>query len=194
MRRMTCYLATAVAAQMPGATFTPVPPSRFNAPAGNKPLEAFGRLSETAQHPFTSEKQMQALPDNGTDLMTFMAHANVADAEGAGSISFIVGSFTPKDKASLTQDCVPGHLGPGFDCQIRTGPQGQTVMVRVITNDGGLISLDVLVFSGHTQVMAMANNFVISEGRGSTATRATPPLDHDQLLKIASAPELVLFR
>jgi hypothetical protein len=192
MRRMTCYLATAVAAQMPGTTFTPVAPSRFRAPDDNKALEAFGRLSETAESPFTDEKQMDALPDNGTDQMNFMATANVMDAEGTGSLLFTVSSFQPAHRAFQIQQCNSPHSLS--ECQVRTGPQGQTILASATESPGGHLSFHVSVFSGRSHIMGFAQNTAQDGPRGGGPTRPAAPLDVDQLIGITSAPELVLFK
>jgi hypothetical protein len=178
--RFSCYLTKAVPPLLRAATFH----RDTGTPAGAVPLQAFPvRVFDPAR-------------PGDTTPPSFSASAVVSDGQGVGDIGFGVGA-TSASVAEVTANCA------GPDCTLRQGPNGETVTVIDVTSETGYHLVNVYVYRGDTTTFASASN-----GRPITASRAANearsgndyrpgrtdlPLTVDQLVELASAPELDLF-
>lgn len=166
--RITCYLTSAIPALLPDVTF-----SRLYGPRGSVPLAAYSSTDNPG---------------------AFDANAIVRDAFGTGSLVFSVSRSNGPGDAPTEEHCESKG-----NCALRRGPHGETIAVYASVGgsgqDRGHIGVTLYVYSGHTVVIAGTSNadersFV--EGV-SVRSRPEPPLTTEQLVEVATAPELVLF-
>lgn len=175
--RISCYLAKAVPPLLPGVTYHRSP----GAPDGSVALEAYPvRVFDPAQPGETTPPY-------------FSAEAFVSDSKGVGEIGF--GAYPATE---TVEDAVASCDG----CDVRSGPQGATVLVHELAEESGYRLVNVWVHRGDTVAFATATNALPAESppageASSTADqevgRPDPPLTPDQLVELASAPELTLF-
>jgi hypothetical protein len=164
--RMTCYLTSVVPRMLGEARFI-----RLYGPRGTLPLQAYP----------------------STDIPgAYEANAVVHDAAGLGSVIFVVGrqsGETPSGDACASKG----------GCSVRQGPHGELVEVHAavstIGSDIGHVGVTIYVYTGRTTIIAGTSNS--GERRFndavSTPERAVPPLTTEQLIEIATAPDLALF-
>jgi hypothetical protein len=176
--RISCYLTTAVPPLLPRVTYH----RSATAPAGTMPLQAYpGRTFDPARP-----------ADTTPPFIT--ADAVVADDQGAGTIGF--GAAPAYESAAdATTNCT------GNGCTVRTGPNGETITVLDTTTASGYHHVEVHVYRAGTIVSASAENGVTPAAVPGEAissddlkpTRKDLPLTVEQLVELASAPELDLF-
>ncbi|MEU4425876.1 hypothetical protein AB0F81_35095 [Actinoplanes sp. NPDC024001] len=168
--RLSCRLATVVPPLLPGFRFHLIP----GAPEDGLPLRV-----EPAQVFDPAQPQ--------TTLPVFSAGALVSDDEGVGEIGF--GAWPAGETvAEATANCA--------GCEVRTGPDGATVLIDVMTGDAGLRTVNVWVHRADTVTFATTSNAVpdpATDADRQEVGRPDPPLTLDQLVRLAAAPELTLF-
>jgi hypothetical protein len=163
--RMTCYLASVVPRMLGDVSFI-----RLYGPRGTLPLQVY----PATQAPGSYE-----------------ASAEIRDAEGAGSVIFLV---MRQSGPTPTRDFCASKGG----CSVREGPHGELVEVIAGVSpqaaDFSAIDATVYVYTGRTVILATTSNAVgrSDDGR-SIPARAAPPLTTEQLIELATAPELALF-
>jgi hypothetical protein len=172
--RVTCYLAQAVPELLPRATFTGMSATSLGGQDLRSPLVAG--------------------PDWIIGNASLAATAVVHDDEGAGSVHVVIGPTTARPDP---QRCADTSV-----CTLRTGPHGEVIEVHQtigpITRHGfvdvpaGVIGYTVYVYTGHTMVLAGTHNTTDTAGR-LPVSRPRPPLSIDQLITLATAPELAIF-
>jgi hypothetical protein len=113
------------------------------------------------------------------------ATALATDAAGTGLLIVSVSRATEApDEAHCT--------GPNAKAQCRTGPNGERIEVYdfgVATD--GTHGITIYVYSGHTFILAGAHNS--GETQTAPRSRPAPPLSVDELIALATAPELKLY-
>ncbi|WP_430782274.1 hypothetical protein [Actinoplanes sp. G11-F43] len=169
--RISCYLATVVPPLLPEVTFH----RAAAAPEATLPLQAYpGRVFDPA--------------DPGETTPPYVtADAVVADARGVGSVGF--GSIAAYESSA---EAVANCAGDG--CSVRTGPNGETVIVLDTTAASGYRTVRVSVYRGDTIGTASASNGVLpavpaGEAIGDdelTPGRPDPLLGVDQLIAVAA--------
>jgi len=176
--RISCYLATAVPPLLPDATYH----RSASTPAGTLPLQAYpGRVFDPA-HP----------ADTTPPFIT--AGAVITDDQGAGEIGFGAAPAS-ESVAEATANCT------GNGCTARIGPNGETVTVLDYTTASGYRHVEVHVYRAGAVISASAENGLTpatNPGEGVTSdeikpTRRDLPLTVEQLVELASAPELDPF-
>jgi hypothetical protein len=81
--------------------------------------------------------------------------------------------------------------GPHPKAQCRTGPNGEHIEVYDFGTDAdGTHGITIYVYSGHTPILAGSQNG--GETQNAPPSRPEPPLTADQLITLATAPELKL--
>ena len=169
--RFSCHLSRVVPPLLPGVTFHRFPGQSD----GLRPLQAYpARVFD---------------PDRPGDTAPpyFSAEAVVSDREGVGDIGFGV---------SAASETVADAITSCSGCAVRKGPHGETVLVHEVTEESGLRLVNVWVHRGDTVAFATASNAIPDENADAQSQqvgRPDPPLTVDQLVEVASAPELDLF-
>ncbi|GAA2910395.1 hypothetical protein Acy02nite_89690 [Actinoplanes cyaneus] len=175
--RISCYLAAAVPPLLPDVTYY----RSSSSPGDIMPLQAYpGRI-------FDPERPADTAPPYIT------AGAVVVDEQGAGEIGF--GAAPAYESAAdATANCAGS-------CTVRTGPNSDTVTILDTSGASGYRHVEVHVYRGDTVASASASNGVTPptapgeaiSGDELQPTRQDLPLTVEQLIELASAPELDLF-
>jgi hypothetical protein len=108
------------------------------------------------------------------------------DASGTGLLIVSVSRATesPADEDHCT--------GPHAKAQCRTGPNGERIEIYDFgAEPDGTHNITVYVYSGQTFILAGASN--AGETQNAPRTRPSPPLSVDELITLATAPELKLY-
>jgi hypothetical protein len=167
--KLTCYLAATMPRLLPDARYAKVP-----FPWTGEPLTAVSR-SEFPQSV------------NRVD-----AFALVRDARGTGDLTVIIEATTTPPASQAAEQCRQWSF-----CTVRTGPNGETVVLNQAPPDpkDGVQSVSARVYRGHTCVSVEASNSDrgYAGGGAPAATRDRPILSADQVVELASSPELYLF-
>ncbi|MEV6844251.1 hypothetical protein [Actinoplanes sp. NPDC051411] len=176
--RMSCYLTTAIPSLLPDVAYH----RSAAALAGTMPLQAYpGRI-------FDPTRPAETTPPFIT------ASAVITDDQGSGEIGF--GAAPAYESAAdATANCA------GNGCTVRTGPNGETVIVLDTTTASGYHHVEVHAYRAGTIVSASAENGVtpatapgqVISSDDLKPTRNGLPLTVEQLVELASAPELDLF-
>ena len=110
----------------------------------------------------------------------------VTDAAGTGLI--IVGVDRSTEAPVDLEHCT----GPHAKAQCRTGRNGEHIEIYDFGVEAdGTQGITIYVYSGHTFILAGAHN--AGETRNAPRGRPTPPLSVDELIALATAPELKLY-
>jgi hypothetical protein len=164
--KLTCYLAATMPRLLPDARYAKVPG------APGEPLTAVSRWDPQSV--------------NRVDVV-----ALVRDARGTGDLTVSVEATTTSAASKAAEDCRQWSF-----CTVRTGPNGETVVLNQAPPDGaGFQDVNAWVYRGHTCVLVEVSNsdrHVVGDG-GPAATRDRPILSADQVVELASSPELYLF-
>ena len=168
--RLSCYLTRSVPEAMRGFTFLHDPA----APAGKLPLPAFPpRVFEPARP-----------GDRVPPVVT--ASAEFGDENGAGELGFGLSPRWQDDAAAIA-----GCTGA---CSVRSGPKGEVATVHEATGANGYRSIGVTVYCGETVVLAVLTNGERADPAAVPQPgRADLPITVDELIRLASAPQLALF-
>ena len=175
--RISCYLATAVPPRLEGTDFY-----RDTAtPAGTTPLQAFPLRTFDPARP----------GDTAPPIVS--ASAVLRDEDGVGEIGFGV-SAASESEAEVRAGCD----GP---CTVRIGPHGETVTVLDVRTPAGFRLVNIWIYRGDCAMFASASNGVTgptASGEAGVLENETPgrkdlPLSVDDLIDLASAPEMTLF-
>ncbi|MBG0564670.1 hypothetical protein [Actinoplanes aureus] len=153
----------------------------------------------TAVPPLLPEADFQRIPGSSDDVLPLQAYpsqetppiisadALVSDSRGFGEIGF---GLYPA--AETVEEAIASCAG----CDVRQGSHGETILVHEAVEESRLRRIDVWVHKGDTVVFATATNAVPDATLDSDKQemgRPEPPLDEDQLVELATAPELTLF-
>jgi hypothetical protein len=122
----------------------------------------------------------------------YAAYATITDAAGSGGFLIDAHPIDARDAQKLQppEACDGVRRPPSIRCETRTGPGGIPVQI-LHTTSNGREQYFVAAFRTSTVVVARANNVLALEG---PPTRPHPILTVDQLISLAIAPELDLFR
>jgi hypothetical protein len=112
------------------------------------------------------------------------ADAVVHDADGTGMLLFIVMPRSAADPPPTKARC------SSRVCQLREGPHGETLAVYRKADQEGSTDLSVHVYTGETVVIATSTNHPPDNTK---ASRPAPPLTVDDLIHLATVPELTIY-
>ncbi len=165
--RLTCYLLDAVPSALPADT----------------------KLGDNVARPGTAG--LVAVPGDVSDGdQVVSASATIMDAAGTGLLTFSVmrdKTFTPGDAASRCSS-------PLAKARCQTGPGGEHIEIYDFGKDAyGVRVLTIDVYTGHTLVRVGTSNAPESRSNDQVATRAEPLFTLDQLIALATAPELRFY-
>jgi hypothetical protein len=164
--RLTCYLLDSVPQLLPAGTM-------FDNNAARPGTAALVAVSEGK--------------DEG-DQVT--ATATVTDTAGEGVLVVSVSRSRNFSRAEAAEQCASPHAKAS--CQ--SGPHGEHIEVYDIGKDaGGIQDRMIRVYSGHTFISIGAHNAPESRSNTQRPTRSEPPFTIDQLITLATAPELRLY-
>lgn len=98
--------------------------------------------------------------------------------------------FNPDEELSCERNGLPGVTS----CTTATGPRGEEIVKQTVGFEGGTVMHRVeVVREDGTSILVQAENVATSSKYGGPATAAAPPLTLDQLVTVATDPDLTLF-
>ncbi len=121
----------------------------------------------------------------------FESTATTKAPDGDGNLLMLVGAdLYPDQELSCALNGLPGQTF----CAGETGPDGEEIVKQTVGFEGGVIMHRVeVVRKDGTVILAQAENVATSSKYGTPATAPAPPLTLDQLVAIASDPDMTLF-
>lgn len=179
--RLTQATTEAVNAQRPGMTL-------LANPAGDYPVGTpHGPLEYHQVHQQGASGELSICDPKAV----FEAVATTQTADGEGNILVVMG---PAMFDSLGIRCDDSTYGERTYCEATTGPNGEEVVKQTLELEGGTTQhrVEVLRKDG-TEILVEAENIATTSKSGGAPTATKPPLTHDQLAAIATAPALTLF-
>lgn len=167
--RFSCYLMREVSVRLPGISLD----RDSFAPAGTQPLQAY------ASRTFDPTRPTVTLPE-------FNSSTTFTTSDGIfWALRFDISALSD----SVTEQTAQCTAIPF--CDVRSGPQGQPALVSVGDDSRGFHIFTATVYLDKTVVSASLS---AEHSKGDNQPSADDlPLTYDQLIAIASAPELTLF-
>jgi hypothetical protein len=112
----------------------------------------------------------------------------VTDSAGTGLLIVTVSRTTGAQVAEAEDHCTSQTA----KAECRTGPDGEHVEIYDFgAESNGAHGITVYVYSGHTLVLAGTRN--TNETQDAAPSRPEPPLTVDQLITLATSPDLKLY-
>jgi hypothetical protein len=200
----------------PGAT-DPALPDGCSRPDLETAAELNTRLSQVVTAAFQAQRPDVSLTANaGAEYPTGVAHGPLeffqvnatpgTDQSICGPDSYSMARATtnaPDGVGNIVVVVQPAPAGPAGNtcgateevyCEVVTGPGGDEILKSTSEFDGGTTATRVsIVRADGTSVIVESENVGTSVRSGDAATAAAPPLDHDQLVAIGTAPGMTLF-
>ena len=176
--RLRQVVTDAVLAQRPDLQLSP----NHEYPKGvqREPLEFYQTI--------TTEKAEVPLCDREGE---FESTATTTAPDGDGNLLVLVGpDFHPDERISCERNGLPGVTF----CEAPTGPDGEEIVKQTVGFEGGTVMHRVeVVREDGTAILVQAENVATSSKYGGPATATAPPLSLDQLVAVATDPDLTLF-
>ena len=181
--RLTQRLTEAVQGQLaPGTQLQPNPAAKYPPGVQHGPLEVF-HISSVGH---VSHGGCQG----GEDY--FMARANLVRAGKKGNIMVVISR--PGGNASPQTSCSYGVSQEQTSCDVRSGPNGEVIVVSVLRLAGGpTVNRVEITRADGTGLIMHAENVPDDAKMGAPPQTPVPPLTHDQLVAIALSPGITLY-
>lgn len=156
---------------------------------GFERTDAVGTVEGAPVEPLRFHPLQGAVPTAGCDgtMRSFLAGAALTgQAEGNLVVEVKRVAGPPAD---MCQGVVPHRT----TCEKRTGPGGEDITVMTLANGTGVLTYEVKVVKNDGTGLMLRSENVTGSGKNATQPNGdVPPLDHDQLVRIALTPELAL--
>ncbi|WP_158843687.1 hypothetical protein [Saccharothrix deserti] len=182
--RLTAVLTTAVQKQLPGTAFEANPGAEYPKGTPHGPFEFFHVNTPLVDYGDGS-------CGGGEDYFT--ARATTVTAGVKGNVMALIGRMG--GTASPSTECSTGQVAGGdLDCERRTGPNGEVVVITTLSNPSGVTYYRSEVSKADgTGIIVQAENVAVDAKAGGTPESPTPPLSHEQLTQIALDPGVTLY-
>ncbi|GAB1512680.1 hypothetical protein [Actinophytocola sp. KF-1] len=121
----------------------------------------------------------------------FESTATTTAPDGDGNLLMLVGAdLHPDQEMSCALNGLPGQTF----CAGETGPGGAEIVKQTVGFEGGVVMHRVeVVRPDGTVILVQAENVATSSKFSTPATATAPPLSLDQLVAIATDPDMTLF-
>ncbi|HEY8372473.1 MAG TPA: hypothetical protein VIL00_06980 [Pseudonocardiaceae bacterium] len=118
----------------------------------------------------------------------YWLRTNLRDDQGVGGLSLSIQRMGPRTTA---RNCAEIRKEGALDCTERTGPHGERLVLSTGEEPFGARVLRVDAYRSDGTWISIGVRNLVDSHQGKP-TRPTPPLDHDQLIRIVTLPELQL--